>query len=139
MQIFVTPIWILHLIKNSMCILWSLWVIIVWIPSIHSFCDPIVDIAFDDEKPMHVLWTLWAIVIWIPSIHINFCDPNVGIAIEEGKSNVCFVNSMNYYSLNTFNPYKLFWPQCKYCIWGGKIHYVFCELYVSIVICIPSI
>jgi hypothetical protein len=83
----------------------------VWILSIHvDFCDPNMDIAFDEEKPNVYFVNSMAIVVWIPSIHIGFCDPNVDIAFEEEKLNVRLMNSMGYCSLNTFNPYRFLWP-----------------------------
>jgi hypothetical protein len=75
------------------------------------------------------------VAAWIPSIDIGYCDPNVGIAFKKEISKLCFMNSMQVLQFQYINPYMLLWLQCGYCIWGGKILCVFCELYVGIALC----
>jgi hypothetical protein len=77
-----------------------------------GYCDSNVGIVFEDGKfsvcfvnsmwVLHlrkknivcVLWTLCEYCIWEEKIWRVFCELYVGIAFEEKKSNVCFVNSM---------------------------------------------
>ncbi len=59
---------------------------------------------------------------------------------SRGKNQVYVLWTLcRYCSLNTFNLYKLLWPQCGYCIWGGKFHDMFYEIYANVASWIPSI
>ncbi len=120
--------WILHLRKkNTMCVLWTLWAIVVWIPSIHiGFCDRNVGIAIEEGNPMRVLWTLWVIIVWILLIHIGFFWPQCKYCIWRGTFYIllCVLWTLcKYCSLYTFNLVTNKHQECEYCIFciGGEL------------------
>jgi hypothetical protein len=103
-----------------------------YLQSIEVIVTPMWVLRSRRKFPRRVLWTLCKYYNLNILIHIGYCDSNVGIVFEEGKTSVCFVNSMWVLHLRKKNLVCVLWTLYEYCIWEEKIWRVFCELYVGI-------